>query len=193
MANLSDLYTSTESAKVTQLQNAYDSLMNDLNHETTVNASAKASHNTVNTFGGQLWNNPNVYGGSNITPAQYQQWISQSDAKISLLTSQAAQAKIDRDDYIQFLNDKYMAAFNAAHPEVAAAIAQTTAEQQTATTLGLAQIAANAQQAQAAQAKGATDAAAADAAKKKNILIFSIIGGVVLIGIVIYFVKRKKD
>lgn len=183
MPDLSNLYSNAENAQLQTLQTAYNNAVADLQAETVKNQTAKASHITIPAPNMSVkWANPVVNGGQPMTPSQYQAWLTASDNLITFYTTDAATKKIALDDYVMFLNDKYTISFSNANPELAATIATTTAQIEQA----------NATEA-TAQAKGLETQAEIDASKRKqNIIIFSVIGGLLLVGIIIYFVKKKN-
>ena len=183
--DLTQLYSAAENAQLATLQTAYNNAMSALQAEATKNAAAKSSHTTIPTpqVGLVYWSNPVVDGGAHKTIQQYQNWLTASDNLITFLTNDAAAKKIALDDYNASLNDKYTLAFANANPDVVTQTAASAA--QTAQAVATQEV---------AQSKTAVTQADADAAKRKqNIIVFSVIGAVVIIGTLIYFLVKKKD
>lgn len=191
------IYTGAEEQKLSSLQNASDNATLAYSNAQQSYNDASANRILVATAQGPKFHNPSLMNDALLSPAQYDNALTALKNNIPVLKQSAVDALIALNDYKDYLNTKYTAAFNAAHPELAPTLAQIAA--QGAVELATAQGQAAATQTQAA-AKATADLAAAQAeadakakaAKTQRIVIFSALGIVVVI-LGFYLWKKSKQ
>lgn len=180
----------TRDEKVLELYNIYqDSLTKKLYYKDRAD-SMQAVIATAG-LGSDIVN----WRGEIMTKSQLQGYQSDNQSKYDFWNTQSSTFKSDYEDYLAYAREQDNLEFITANPALAPELAGIAAQQQTETAIGIAAANANAianQEANALQAKGAAEVAAANAKRNNIIIIVVVVVVVVSVGLVLWK-KFKKS
>jgi len=157
------LYSTADVQQLTNYETAYQNALNYYNQKKDLQNQAQLQGASYN------WSNQDKNDAYNA-----------AEAVANAAYAQLQLAKVNLEDYREYLFQKYLLVYQSLHPEQTVQIAQVQAEAQAQQTIAQAQATALGKAAEVEAAQKAADIAAAS--KRKTIIVLAVVGVVLVIG-----------